>query len=373
MKHFFFYLISVVLFNACQNKDNSVYLDNLSWKEDSAAYAQNFAIQFYNNDTRILIFKSENRLDTLSKIYIGNKNIEKTNYISGKTNGFACLSAVYAGYLDALNQSAKIKFIDNGKYLYSKRLKQLFDEKKMQSCATNGQLNLELLAENKVMILAYETDGSTNSDIIHFKRLKLPYMICTDFKEKHPLGRAEWLKVFGILCGELDNAETLFNEIAVHYQATKLYCEQNITEKPTVMLGALFGGNWNVSGGKSFIAALIGDAAANYSYYSYPSQDNRILPFEKVFEDCKNAQIWLNPNAYSSLKDLAEADIRYTLFKPFSTKQVFNNTKMINADGANAFWESGVVRPDILLRDFAICFHPNYFIGEQTVFFKPLD
>ena len=48
---------------------------------------------------------------------------------------------------------------------------------------------------------------------------------------------------------------------------------------------------------------------------------------------------------------MLESEKRYRLFNAFQNKMVFNYNKKENLSGGNDFWETGVIRPDLVLLD----------------------
>lgn len=345
----------------------------MDWQEDSNSYASNFAIQRYTEHTRILVFKDKNRKDTLGKLYKGHFQNIPLDYVLLNGQKLACLSSVYAGFVDAINAAQQIGYVDETDFIYSKRLRSLIDSGKIKECGTESDLNFEVLAQQKPLVFTYEIDGQGNSVIERMKKLKIPFLICNDFRENHPLGRAEWLKVFGVICNQQHVAGQLFDEIVSHYESTLYFCQENIKTKPTVFSGAMFGGNWNVSGGNTFIAQFIKHAGGTYIFEDDNIDGNKLMTFENFYIRCKDADVWINPNHYHTLQEIKSEDNRYALFKAFKNKRVYNNNRLINQYGGNAYWEMGVVRPDIVLKDLLICMHPYFFENENPIFYKHLD
>lgn len=363
------------LVSACQsgNTNTDALIDGLAWEEDRAQFANNFAIQHAGNrHQRLLIFSSSDRSDTVSRFYKGNIKCNGHYVCIDSIHGFASLSSTYVGFLDALNASNQIQFVDQTDYIYSKRVRKSIEDKTIQECGSGEQLNFELLLGVKPLVLAYQIEGGDATILNRLKKLNIPHLNCTDFKEASPLGRAEWLKVFGLLSGKKKEADVLFNEVLEHYNETKYFCAQ-IKEKPTVFSGSVFGGVWNVSGGKSFLAHLIQDAGGDYIFAQDTERLNVVLPFEKVYQRSKNAEVWLHPSYYHTLKEITTEDERYALFEAYQNKRVYNNNKMENGLGGNAYWEMGVLRPDLILNDIAQCLHPALYQGNTTIFYKPVD
>ena len=49
--------------------------------------------------------------------------------------------------------------------------------------------------------------------------------------------------------------------------------------------------------------------------------------------------------------------------------EVWNDNKRLNPRGGNDFWESGVVRPDRILRDLVKILHPEIIPETDTLFY----
>jgi iron complex transport system substrate-binding protein len=59
------------------------------------------------------------------------------------------------------------------------------------------------------------------------------------------------------------------------------------------------------------------------------------------------------------------------IFKPVKNKKVYHHLNRVTETGGNDFWESAMLRPDILLKDFIKIAHPEllpnwelYYLGE---------
>jgi iron complex transport system substrate-binding protein len=73
------------------------------------------------------------------------------------------------------------------------------------------------------------------------------------------------------------------------------------------------------------------------------------------------------------LSDIASSDTRYTQFTAFRKRRVFNNTRRRQADGANDFWEGGVLNPDLILADLVKIFHPELLPDHNLYYLERLE
>ena len=54
----------------------------------------------------------------------------------------------------------------------------------------------------------------------------------------------------------------------------------------------------------------------------------------------------------------------------YKTDHLYNNNRRTNAQGSNDYWESGAVRPDIVLSDLLKILHPELVPGWQLYYYQ---
>ena len=108
--------------------------------------------------------------------------------------------------------------------------------------------------------------------------------------ENTPLGRAEWIRVIGMLAGCEDKADAWFDDIERRYNALSTLCAE-VEHRPTVFSDLAFNGQWYVAGGRSYMAKLFADAGADYIWKDNPSTasvpmdaESILRPFGATFE-----------------------------------------------------------------------------------------
>jgi iron complex transport system substrate-binding protein len=121
------------------------------------------------------------------------------------------------------------------------------------------------------------------------------------------------------------------------------------------------------------VAELLKDAGADYPFAEDTSTGSRNLGFETVYRAGLDAEFWLNAGWAKSLRDISDEDKRYTDFKCFKTKQVFNNTKRMGANGSNEYWESGLVNPHLILLDLVKILHPELSPRHELFYTRRLE
>jgi iron complex transport system substrate-binding protein len=188
----------------------------------------------------------------------------------------------------------------------------------------------------------------------------LKVAMVAEYMEKHPLGRAEWIKYFGLFLGKEVQAEKIFNGVEQRYNdlAEKIAALPK-EERPTVITGAPFNGEWYVAGGRSFLAHLFGDAGADYLWKDSSYGGAKPVDVEMIFARGQDADFWFNPGSWNSVAQGRAVDPRFQHFKAMKERRIYNNNRRISVSGGNDYWESGVIAPDVILADMVSIFHPG--------------
>jgi iron complex transport system substrate-binding protein len=249
-------------------------------------------------------------------------------------------------------------------------VKKLHDEGKIKDVGNDRALNYEMVLSLKPnVIFAYGIGAEALSTYARFEDWDIPVVYIGEYLENTPLGKLEWIKFFGCFYDQYSKANGYFTEVQQQYDSIKSGA-RHYTSKPKVMTGMPWKGVWHVSGGDSFMAAFINDAGAEYLWNNIPGAGGKALALEKIFLDAANADIWLANSMAASLDDITSVDPRLNALKPFSLNKVYNNNKQLNAAGGNNYWESGVVKPHIVLQDLVTLFHTPEKVSTCAYFHK---
>jgi len=182
-----------------------------------------------------------------------------------------------------------------------------------------------------------------------------------DWKEHHPLGKAEWIKLFGYLTGKEKVANHYFNVLIKSYHSLVDKAKKS-SNQPTVFSGNLIGEFWYAPSGESYLAKMFMDANARYVYTTSKGTGSLALSFEKVIAQNMHTEYWLNPG-YSSLKEILSNNVNMQLFSCVKEKKVYCYSK-----NSNKFWELSAIEPDHVLSDLILIFHPDL-VADKPLFF----
>ncbi len=245
-------------------------------------------------------------------------------------------------------------------------------EGKVKEIGGGSNLNLELVMDiNPDVIMTYAIGSPQDA---HFKLLEanLNVVINAEWMEYTPLGRVEWIKFLAAFFNKEREAKTIFDTIATTYEQMVAKTKE-ITEKSTVFLNAPYNGEWWIPGGNTYLVKFLEDAGAAYLWADDPSIGSHVLDFEVVYEKAAEADYWLHPGTWNSLREGLAVDERFAQFRAFQQGNVYNNNARVNEHGGNDYWESGLTRPDIILADLIKIFHPELVPEHEIVYYKKLE
>lgn len=194
-----------------------------------------------------------------------------------------------------------------------------------------------------------------------------------DWLERTPLGRAEWIKLFGLLTGEERRATAVFDGIRRDYGAVR---DRLAGVAPTpVVSGQLASGAVDVPSGGSYVGALLRDAGGAWAYADRPETGSLRLSLEEVLTRAGDAPVWLTTaTAWTTRDDARRADPRHGLLAAMRPGgRAWTASLARTPEGGNDWFERGVTRPDLALADVAAILHPDRFPEHPFTFFRPLE
>jgi iron complex transport system substrate-binding protein len=246
-------------------------------------------------------------------------------------------------------------------------MRKRIDANEGEELGVDEAINIEnLINISPEVVMGYSLSG----DFGQFNLIEeagIPVVLNAEYLERHPLGRAEWIKMAGILFDKEDMADSVFNFIEAQYlEASNLVA--NSASRPTVMSGIVYGDSWFVPGGKNYAAKILLDAGFRYIWEQDTSSAFLPLSFESVFDQANEADFWIGVGSFKNLSELSANDSRYEVFSPFRTRNIYSYDKRIGAMGGSEFLELGYLRPDLILRDLVHIGHPNL-LPDHELFF----
>lgn len=283
-----------------------------------------------------------------------------------------CTSTTHIPLLDYLDETDKLVGFPTTDYISSVPMRQRIEQGKVQDLGIDEGLNLEkLVALRPDLVMGY----TMTADYGQFKKMEelgLSVVLNAEYLEKHPLGRAEWIKFMGLFFNKEKQADSIFKIIEKSYLETKRAAD-TVASRPSVISGIVYGDGWFMPGGENYAAKILKDAGCNYLWASDPSHGFLQLSFESVYEKAHDADLWIGVANIKTFDELRAADHRYARFKAFQQRNVYNYNARQGTKGGNEFLELGYLRPDIILKDLVKIAHPQMMPGHQLYFHQKLQ
>lgn len=228
----------------------------------------------------------------------------------------------------------------------------------IQDVAREMDLNHEVILDLEPdAVIAFVSSDPGYGDFDKMLDLNLPVLANVEYLESTPLGQAEWIRFAGILLDKEEEADSLFRLVADRYSFLVDSVAALKRGAPTVFTGLDWKGVWTVPKGNSFAATYLSDAGGDYLWSDEPGRGSLPLDFEVVFNRAAAADVWLHPGAAQSIAELTERDPRLTNFEALKNAEIWNRDARMLENGANDYWESGIVRPDLVLEDLIEILH----------------
>ena len=289
----------------------------------------------------------------------GNASSEKAS------SGNAFAGNAFAGNASAENASAQNSIVDCG-----------------SSMAPDIERIIALKPE-AILVSPFENSGGYGK----LDKLRIPLIEAADYMESSPLGRAEWMKFYGMLFGRAKNisttaagkaseaaagkaseatlpascelrADSLFAQIEKEY--LNLKAEAGKLPKGLSILTERKTGNvWYVPGGQSTIGILLKDANARYIFSDDQHSGSLAMSPEQILAKGSQVDVWAFK--YFGGAPLSQVQLLQE-YDGYKALAAFNRGNIYQVDTSTVpYFELMSFHPELLLREFIILAHGERF------------
>ena len=342
--------------------------------ENGSIYARHFTIEESDSSIKSLIIKNtwSGKLKDEKYLLVPRdctKLLSENIYtIPYPVKNVVCMSSSHVAYMAALGQARTIKGISGTRFIYNKEVRQLIKNGIIEDVGGENLPNYELIMSMKPdVVIAYGISGADNSYIEKLQKLGVKTLTIGDYLENSPLGKLEYMKLFGALCGKSAMADSLFSHKVEEYLKIKEKIFEAVkgSSRTKVMLNAPYKGIWYIPGGDNYTSQLIKDAGGIILGSVENSSQSTQSGFEQAYAYALQADVWLHPNTMKSIDDIISENNLFKNIPALKNGRVYNNTLRNTPEGGSDFWETGVIEPHIILHDLALILHPELFEGES--------
>lgn len=379
MKKYLILILSAVTLFSCGNNTEKaeVTADSLFQQQDSVLavaaeysdsieikYAKGLKVEYVGDSIRITICNPDP-----SARHSKSEVLMIANGEQQKSKTFICTTALQLGNFEVLALEDRIVGMNSLKNLFSPRMKAQMKSGKTIKIGKEGNFDVESVIASRPDYIF--VSASKHGGFEALKECGIPLVSHHGYKEGHPLGQAEWIKLIGLLTGETRRANAVFADIETKYNKLKdevtTYCTRMAekdksdgkkgSEAPTIASGRQLRDGWYIVGGRSYMAQIFKDAGARYIYDDNEESGGVTLDFEAAFSKSASADYWVFDSAFDgdfTLTDLAAEDARYAELSAYKNGNVIfcNLTK-------TPYRELAGVQPQYLLADIVKVVYPD--------------
>ncbi|MBP5482845.1 MAG: ABC transporter substrate-binding protein [Bacteroidales bacterium] len=257
--------------------------------------------------------------------------------LKGQYGRLICMSSSYVGFLDAIGADSTVAGVSGLKFLGH-------TPSQAVEVGYDAALDYEAIVQAQPdLFLTYAVGAVEPLYLNKLRELGIKTVILSEHLESHPLARAEYVKLFGALTGRRAQADSVFTLVRDHY----LELVQPSTTKK-VLINIPYADQWYIPGGDNFMTRLIEDAGGQLLGTVPGHQESSVIDMETALRYAQEADVWLHPGWCRNKDQLLSV---HPLFTEFHIDSIWNNTLQTTPGGGNMFWETGPVRPDLILQD----------------------
>lgn len=342
-------------------------------------YAETIKVNNYPNYKELIILSPE-RTDTLATYILyprwrkrPTEVHQSATMIPVPIERIACLSTTQVGAIAVLGATDRLVGASKLNYINSPEVRQRISEGKVIEIARGMHKNYESILMARPEVLLQDLTHRKAQDAELIKAGTMP-VLSNAWKERNLLGRAEWLKLSGLLLGLNQRADSIFKRISIDYQEASRIA----TNKPDtipILWGHDYKGMWHIPGEYSYPTAMFRDAGLKFDYMP-DKVDSTPVSFEYVFSRHRHKKIWISvmTGKVYTKKDFLALNERYSYFDVAGEGgKIFLDRKRVNEYGGNDYWESGPYRPDLILKDLIKMTRPELLPDYELYYFIELQ
>lgn len=280
--------------------------------------------------------------------YINIPDVKKRAAAGNAAAGKASAGNVSSGNVSAENAAARNSIMD---------------------CGSSMSPDIERIIALKpeaILLSPFENSGGYGK----LDKLHVPIIEAADYMESSPLGRAEWMKFYGMLFGNEEGksngisgscepkADSLFAKIEKEY--LKLKAEAAGYPKGLSILTERKTGNvWYVPGGQSTIGILLKDANARYIFEDDEHCGSLAMSPEQILAKGKQVDVWAFK--YFGGAPLSQVQL-FQEYDGYKALAAFCRGNIYQVDTSTVpYFELTSFHPELLLREFIILAHGSRF------------
>ena len=360
---------------ACGTSSN---IDDYNVAVYTPTYATGFRIMGAEGKQSTIIcvtnpWQNANDVETMLFIARGGEKVPsgfRGQVLQGDAKRIVCMSSSHIAMLDAIGAVERVVGVSGKSFITNPYI--VANQRTIADVGYDGNINFELLvAQQPDIVLLYGVTGACTMQS-KLDELGIPYIYIGEYVEEDPLGKTEWLIALAEMIGCREQGIASFSQVPQRYEYLKSLAATAVSTMPKVMLNTPYADSWFMPSATSYLARLIADAGGDYIYKKNTSNHSLPIDIEEAAMLTIEADIWLHVEGVNSLRDLRNQYPKFANMPCVQRGEVYNCDKRKILGGGNDYWESGVVQPDVILRDLIKVFHPEL-VSEAFVYYRKIE
>ncbi|MCH5225110.1 MAG: ABC transporter substrate-binding protein [Muribaculaceae bacterium] len=364
-------LMMLLLISCRHTSDSHDMGDKMIYKP---SYSTGFKIYQPDSLSRIIsIFNPWQGAEDVKMDFLISSNEERLHQFKGQSlshpaERIVCMSSTHIAMLDAIDAIDKIVGVSGKQYVSNRDIK----NKDVKDVGYEGNIDYEtLVSVQPDLVLLFSINGESTLEP-RLKELGIPFIYIGDYLEETPLGKTEWIVPLAAIIGKGEQGIEFFKEVEERYNNLRHKVNEINVQRPKVMVNAPFADFWYMPSTESYVSKMIYDAGGEYIYKKNTGNSSKPIDKEEALELVSQADYWINIGGLDSKNEIISQFPDFTSSKVVANGCLYNNNRLKNEGGGNDCYESGVVNPDIVLRDMIKIFHPSL-IEEDFVYYHRLE
>ena len=284
-------------------------------------YAKNFSIDFYKGGYRMITagtggFKY---LVVPENMSVPQDLDENVKVLQQPINSVYIASSGMASLISAIGALDRVKLVATEQNeWYIDDIAQAMANGEIAYSGNYKEPDYELMTANGIQLHVDTTMIDGYPEVLEkFEELGIPSLVEDSSRESHPLGRVEWVKIFGVLFGLEDEAEQYFEEQKELVAAASTNSQRDVT----VAIGyILSNGKCYARNGGDYLAQMIELAGGTYNLADMnpDKSGNSNMTFEEWYAINKDADYLFYLNylpIFSTIEEMIEYNPLFADFK----------------------------------------------------------
>lgn len=348
------FLLLFVTFSCSNSRVSQTGTKAVTWK-----YARLLSVDNSADSMLVTVKDPWKTGEALQHFSVVRSGLPSSHTVVAPLKRIVCFSTAHCQLLEYLGMADRIVGVCDLKYILIPDIQHRVRAGRIADCGDAMNPDIEKiisLRPDAIILSPFEGGGGFGK----LEQLGVPIIQAADYMEPSALGRAEWMRLFGVLLNCQERSDSLFHVVDSTYQSLKHYAARLplglsiLTERKT-------GSVWYTPGGASSLGTLFKDANASYAFADDHHSGSLALSYEQIIAKAGESDVWafkFNGNKMMTRSDLLREFYGYDALKAFRTGNIYE----CNCS-TTPYFEEVSFRPDYLLREMIQLLHPGVNLG----------